>query len=71
MDRRTFIGTMAGSLLVAALPVRAQQIRTVRRIGILSAGTLSRRNWAPFLETMRALGWIEDQNFVVEWRSAE
>ena len=71
MDRRTYIGIMAGSMLLAALPVQAQEAQKVRHLGILSAGTLSRDNWAPFLETLRELGWIEQRNFVVEWRGAE
>lgn len=71
MDRRTFIDTIVGGLLLAASPAQAQQTRRVRRIGVLSAGNLSRSNWTPFLDTLRELGWIEDQDFVVEWRGAE
>ena len=37
---------------------------------MLSAGSLSRANWAPFFESLRQLGWIEDQNLLVELRSA-
>jgi putative ABC transport system substrate-binding protein len=70
MDRRTFIDMLAGSLLVAASFARAQETGRVRRLGILSAGTITRSNWAPFFDTLRELGWIEDQNLLVELRSA-
>ena len=68
MDRRTFIGMVASSLLVAPVPIRAQQTGKVRRLGILTAGTIS-GDW-PFFETLRELGWIEDQNLLIERRGA-
>jgi len=37
MDRRTFIGGVAGGLLVVPLVARAQQLGKVYRIGILGA----------------------------------
>ena len=61
---------LTSSLLVAPLIAFAQSPGTVRRLGILSAGTITRSNWAPFLETLRELGWIEGQNLLVELRSA-
>jgi len=70
MDRRTFLNMLAGTLLLAPLPAGAQQTGKVRRLGILSAGTITRVNWAPLLDTLRELGWIEDQNLLVELRSA-
>jgi len=69
MDRRTFIHTLAGSLLAAPVRARAQQPGKVRRIGILTTGTIA-GNWAPFFETLRELGWIEGQNLLVERRAA-
>lgn len=70
MDRRTFIDVLTGSLLVAPLSTLAQQAGKVRRVGILSAGTITRSNWAPFLETLHELGWIEGQNLHIELRPA-
>ena len=70
MDRRTFIDVLASSLFSAPLIALAQPTGRVRRLGMLSAGTLARPNWAPFFESLRELGWIEDQNLVVEMRSA-
>ena len=69
MDRREIIGAMGGSLFLAVLSAHAQ--RRVFRVGILTTGTVVRADWAPFLATLRELGWIEDQNVVVEWRGAE
>lgn len=71
MDRRIFISVLIGSLLVAPLIALAQPTGTVRRVGILSAGTITRSNWAPFLDRLRELGWIEGQNLIVELRSAQ
>jgi putative ABC transport system substrate-binding protein len=57
--------------LGAASIARGQQTGKSRRLGILSAGTISRTNWAPFHDALRALGWIEGQNLLIEVRSAE
>ncbi len=69
MDRRTFIEMLAGSLLGATTLARAQQPGKVRRLGILTAGTIA-SDWAVFFETLRELGWIEDQNLLIERRAA-
>jgi putative ABC transport system substrate-binding protein len=71
MDRRTFIYIVAGSLLVAHSLARAQQTGKVRRLGILTAGTISGGGWVVFFETLRALGWTEEQNLLIERRAAE
>ena len=71
MDRRTFIDVLTGGLLVAPLSTLAQPAGKVRRVGILSAGTITRSNWAPFLETLHELGWIEGQNLHIELRPAQ
>jgi len=41
MDRRTFIGTLTVSLLVAPLAVEAQQAQRVPRIGVLTMSVAS------------------------------
>jgi putative ABC transport system substrate-binding protein len=69
MDRRTFIETVAGSLLATVSLARAQQPAKVRRLGILTAGSIS-SDYAIFFETLRELGWIENQNLLVERRAA-
>jgi putative tryptophan/tyrosine transport system substrate-binding protein len=73
--RRSAIGLMlALALVVASLATEAQQPKNVHRIGTLSAlGTTPGRNpfVEAFLEGMRALGSVEGQHFVLEYRGAE
>src|SRR5437762_889267 len=66
--------TLALGILTAPLTVEAQQATKVHRIGTLSAlGTTPGRNpfVEAFLEGMRTLGYVEGQNFVLEYRGAE
>src|SRR5438132_689595 len=72
MDRRTLIGALTASLLALRPTIAAQQTRKVYRIGYLSAGSQppSQRH-AVFIDALRALGWIEGSNFVLERRFAE
>jgi putative ABC transport system substrate-binding protein len=76
--RRTIIGfiiTVAlGCLCVAPLAPEAQQPTHVHRIGVLSGfGPTPGRDpfVEAFLEGMRALGYVEGQNLVMEYRYAE
>src|SRR6266446_7906968 len=76
--RRTIIGFIItctlGCLCVAPLAPEAQSLAHVYRIGWLSGTSLERdRNVyvAAFLEGMRALGYVEGQNLVIEYRRAE
>jgi len=69
VDRRAFIGTVAGALLAAPLAAGAQQRPKTTRIGFLSlsSGPTPTMDIAPGL---RELGWIEGQNIAVEYRWA-
>ena len=69
MDRRTFIGIAPAGLLGLASLLRAQPTGKVRRIGILTAGTIS-SYWAFFFDMLLVLGWIPDQNLLIERRAA-
>src|SRR6202162_2802443 len=73
MERRTFIGVIAGGLLAAPLAAEAQQAGKVPRIGFLGTRTLS--NSSPYLDAfrqgLRELGWVEGQNIVIDYRFAE
>jgi ABC-type uncharacterized transport system substrate-binding protein len=71
MDRRAFLGTLAGGLLAAPLAAEAQQAGTVWRIGLLSyaasdSGGAAR--WKAFREQLRELGYVEGQNVFFESR---
>ena len=69
MDRRAFLGTLAGVLLAAPLAAEAQQRPKTARIGFLSlsSGPTPTMDISPGL---RELGWIEGQNIAVEYRWA-
>ena len=71
MDRRTFITTAAGGFIAVPFSTRAEQTGKMRRIGYLALGkpispAMSDALWAP----LRARGWVEGQNLIVERRYA-
>jgi putative ABC transport system substrate-binding protein len=63
---------MLGGTLVlgGTLGARAQPATNVRRIGILNSVGASPAEFQPLLAILGALGWIEGQNLVVEYRNA-
>jgi putative ABC transport system substrate-binding protein len=71
VDRRAFIGTIAGGLLAAPLAAEAQRAGKVPRIGYLHVVPRP----LPFLQMLgqglRDLGYVEDQDFAFEYRSAD
>ena len=73
MDRRAFIGNIAGGLVAAPLAAGAQQAAKVTRIGLLSlnASSASPQFFEPFLQRLRDLGYVEGRNVVIEIRDAE
>ena len=74
MDRRVFLGALAGSvLLTAPFPAEAQQPGKVYRIGVLEQGGLPGPNpvYEAFRQQLHQLGYIEGQNIVFEYRPAE
>ncbi len=70
MNRRTFLGTLAGGLIAVPLAVEAQQAGKGYRIGILSSTDPTRpnENYVTFRERLRELGWSEGRNLGVEER---
>ena len=73
MERRTYLGVMAGGLLAAPLAAEAQQAGKVYRIGMLertSPGT-NAANLEAFRRGLRELGYVEGKNLVIEYRSAD
>src|SRR6476646_2505178 len=74
MRRREFITLVGGA--VAALPRIAlgQQQSSIRRIGVLSQGSIHNHptpEFREFLKRLRELGWTENQNLLIEWRFSE
>jgi putative ABC transport system substrate-binding protein len=66
MDRRAFIGALAGGLLAAPLAAEAQPAGRVARIGA-TVGTDA--FYEAFLQGLVEAGWIPGQNAVIERRS--
>jgi putative ABC transport system substrate-binding protein len=72
MRRRDFIVLLGSGAMVWPLAARAQQAAKVWRIGFLAGAPreANSRNYASFVEGMRELGYAENKDFVIEWRSA-
>jgi putative ABC transport system substrate-binding protein len=70
MNRRVFIGTVAGGLLAAPLAAEAQQAGKVYRIGYLTVPSRATAQGVAdkFQHGLRDLGWIDGQNIVVNYR---
>jgi putative ABC transport system substrate-binding protein len=73
MDRRAFLGAVAGGLLAAPLAAEAQQAAKARRIGYLQ-GTSRDAQVHPvqaFEAGLREKGYVLDRDLVIEYRFAE
>jgi putative ABC transport system substrate-binding protein len=70
MDRRAFLGGLAGGLLAAPLAVEAQPAQRAR-VGVLSVGANPRSAsfYAAFEQRLRELGHIEGQSLIIEFRA--
>ena len=73
VDRRSFIGTLAGGLLAAPLAAEAQRAAKPPRVGYLGTGSASTDALMDeaFREGLREHGWIDGQNVVIEYRWSE
>jgi putative tryptophan/tyrosine transport system substrate-binding protein len=73
MDRRTFIGRIAAGFLVAPVAARAQQVGKVYRVGILETipAAQNSANLGALRNGLRDLGYVEGQNLIIEYRSAD
>ena len=73
MRRRDFISVFGGLATIWTVAARAQQKERIYRIGYLSAPTreLVQRPLEGFLRKLRELGWVEGENFIIEYRWAE
>ena len=80
MDRRTFIGTVAGGVFAVPLVAEAQQTGKVYRVGLIANATPLSEMAGPeplnpgtraFVQGLRTLGYVEGQNLILERRSSE
>jgi putative ABC transport system substrate-binding protein len=73
VHRRAFLAAVAGSFLAAPLAAEAQTTRNVHRIGYLSVTSEANglRNLEALRAGLRAFGYIEGQNIMIEARWAD
>jgi putative tryptophan/tyrosine transport system substrate-binding protein len=73
MRRRDFIAMLGGTAMMWPLAARAQQVGKVYRIGILETipAAQNAANLDALRKGLRDLGYIEGQNLVIEYRSAD
>ena len=73
MRRREFIALVGGAAAAWPLAARAQQAGKVYRIGILemTSATLNAANVYALRAGLQQLGYVEGQNLVIEYRSAD
>jgi putative ABC transport system substrate-binding protein len=73
IERRAFIGTLAGGLLTAPLAAEAQPPRTVYRIGVLEMvdAASNSANLAAFRQGLAAFGYVDRAHYTIEYRSAD
>jgi putative ABC transport system substrate-binding protein len=71
MDRRTFMSTAAGSLLITPLAALAQQTGKVSRIGYLRRISREPADIEALRLGLRDLGYVEGQNLVIDERYAD
>ena len=71
MDRRTFIGTLTGSLLAAPLAAEAQPSPKRARLGILAPLSTRLPQYASFRHALWDLGYQNEVTLSIEERAAE
>ena len=74
MRRREFITLLGGATFSWSPVARAQQLGKVYRIGVFGAGAgppPSSPYFTAFPDALRALGWTEGQNILLEYRFAD
>ena len=73
MDRRRFLLTSLAGALAVPLAAECQQATKVTPIGYLSGPSLSANaaRIEAFRQGLRELSYVEGQNIVIEWRSAD
>jgi len=73
VDRRTFLGTLAGALLAAPLAAESQPAKNVPKVAFLGNGSshLSGPSLDAFRAGMATLGYVEGQSIRIEARFAD
>ncbi len=72
MDRRAFIGTLAGGLLSAPLAAEAQPAGRPRLCFLtFDPGTPQSSRFDPFFQGLRDLGYVDGQSITIDYLSAD
>jgi len=73
MRRRNFIALLGGAAAAWPIAARAQQAGKVWRIGLLAGASRSAVSglYDGFVQGMRELGYVNEKDYVIEWRSVE
>ena len=71
MDRRAFLGTLAGGLLAAPLVCHGQTVPTLPRVGLLRPGSPPDPYVDAFRQRLTELGYVERRSIAFEYRWAE
>ena len=73
MKRREFFTLIGGAAVVASSRAVAQQPPKIRRIGVLEtiSPALNAKNLDALRRGLRELGYVEDRNYTLEYRSAD
>jgi ABC-type uncharacterized transport system substrate-binding protein len=73
VDRRAFLGSLAGAVLAVAPVAEAQQPKKLYRIGMIerTSTVINAANVDSFRQGLREHGYVEGETFVVEYRSAD
>jgi len=71
MTRKIILLALCSLLLAPCSAAESQQPAKIPRIGCLYASSLSSARIEAFRQGLRELGYVEGENIVIEWRSAE
>jgi putative ABC transport system substrate-binding protein len=71
MSKKIVMLVVAAAILASSHPAEAQKPTKVRKVGFLAQGSASGVPVEVFRQGLRELGWVEGQNLVIEYRSAE
>ncbi|MEE9159130.1 MAG: ABC transporter substrate-binding protein [Gammaproteobacteria bacterium] len=73
MSKKIFCFALCAMLLALSFSVEAQQAKKIPRIGYISRSWTEpqKRQMAAFKQGMRELGYVEGQNYVIEYRSGK
>jgi hypothetical protein len=72
IDRRAFIGVLAGGLLAAPLAAEGQPTGKIPRLCFLTfdPGTPQSSRFDPFFQGLRDLGYMDGQTITIDYLSA-